>query len=84
MPGLPSAPTPHEGQNYTISDKITPLWKRICEPPEIQIDCYRSEFRSTVSLGLITLFMLIDCNCSRFVSLKFPFTFILAGTIVAL
>jgi len=25
--------TPCEGLNYTILDKITPLWKRIGEPP---------------------------------------------------
>ena len=29
--------TPYEGLNYTILDKITPLWKHIGEPPEIQI-----------------------------------------------
>jgi len=34
-----SFPTP--GLNYTIWDKVTPLWKRIGEPPEIQIGCYR-------------------------------------------
>ena len=28
--------TPYEGLNYTILDKIKPLWKRIGEPPEIQ------------------------------------------------
>jgi len=33
--------TPYEGLNYTILDKITPLWKRIGEPPEIKIGCYR-------------------------------------------
>ena len=27
--------TPYEVLNYTILDKITPLWKRIGEPPEI-------------------------------------------------
>jgi len=35
--------TPYEGLNYTISDKTTPLWKRIGEPPEIQIGCYRGD-----------------------------------------
>ena len=35
--------TPYEGLNYTIFDKITPLWKRIGEPPEIQIGCYRGD-----------------------------------------
>jgi len=59
-----SAPSPYEGQNYTISDKVSPLWKRICEPPEIQIGCYWGDSRSTASLGLITRFMLIDCNRS--------------------
>ena len=57
-----SAPTPYEGQNYTISDKVTPLWKCICEPPEIQIGGYRGDSRSTASLGLITRFMLIAYN----------------------
>jgi len=38
LPDSPSAVTPYEGQMYTNSDKITPLWRRICEPPEIQID----------------------------------------------
>ena len=33
--------TPYEGINYTILDKITSLWKRIGEPPETQIGCYR-------------------------------------------
>ena len=84
LPDSPSAPIPYESQNYTISDKITPLWKRICEPPEIQIGCYWGDSRSTASLGLIMRFFLIDCNRSSFVSLKFPFTFILAGTIVDL
>jgi len=35
--------TPYDGLNYTISDKITPLWKRIGEPHEIQIGCYRGD-----------------------------------------
>ena len=35
--------TPYEGLNYTILDKFTPLWKRIGEPPEIQIGCYRGD-----------------------------------------
>ena len=35
--------TPYEGLNYTILYKITPLWKRIGEPPEIQIGCYRGD-----------------------------------------
>ena len=29
------------GLNYTILDKIKPLWKRIGETPEIEIGCYR-------------------------------------------
>ena len=33
--------TLYERLNYTILDKIRPLWKRIGEPPEIQIGCYR-------------------------------------------
>jgi len=33
--------TLYEGLNYTILDKTTPLWKRIGEPPEIQIGCYK-------------------------------------------
>ena len=35
--------TPYEGPNYPILDNITPLWKRIGEPPEIQIGCYRGD-----------------------------------------
>ena len=35
--------TPYEGLNYTILDKNTPLWKRIGEPPEIEIGCYRDD-----------------------------------------
>jgi len=35
--------TPREGLNYTILDKIIPLRKRIGEPPEIQIGCYRDD-----------------------------------------
>jgi len=31
------------GLNYTILGKIAPLWKRIGEPPEIQIGCYRGD-----------------------------------------
>jgi len=34
---------PHEGLNYTILGKITPQWKRISEPPEIQICFYRGD-----------------------------------------
>jgi len=33
----------HEGLNCTNLDKITPLCKRIGEPPEIQIGCYRGD-----------------------------------------
>jgi len=35
--------TPYEGLNYTILDETTPVWKRIGEPPEIQIGCYRGD-----------------------------------------
>jgi len=34
---------PYEGLNYIILDKIKPLWKRIGEPPEIQIGCYTGD-----------------------------------------
>ena len=34
---------PHEGLDSTITDKITPLWKHIGEPPEIQLGCHRGE-----------------------------------------
>ena len=34
---------PYEGLNYTILSKITSLWKRIGEPPEIQIACCRGD-----------------------------------------
>jgi len=78
---MTSLTTPHEGQNYTILDKITPLWKHIGEPPEIQIDCYRVDSSSTASLGLIARFILTERNRSRLASLTFAF--ILAGTIVA-
>jgi len=51
---MTSLTTPYEGQNYTISNKITPLRKRKGEPPEIQIGCYRGNSRTAASLGLIT------------------------------
>jgi len=38
--------SPYEGLNYTIWDKITPLRKRICETPKIQIGCYRGITRA--------------------------------------
>jgi len=38
-----NAYTPYDGINYTVLDKIKPLWKRIDEPPEIQIGCYRGD-----------------------------------------
>jgi len=44
--------TPYEGLNYSILDKVTPLWKRIGEPPEIQIGCYRGDIHK---LGLVGL-----------------------------
>ena len=40
--------------------------------------------RSAATLGLITQLMLSECNLLRFASLKFPFAFILVGTIVVL
>jgi len=35
--------TPYEGLNYIVLEfrQITPQGKRIGEPPEIQINCYR-------------------------------------------
>ena len=62
LPDSPSACKQYEGQNYTISNKSTPLWIRIGKPPEIQIGCYRVDSRWTASLGLITRFMLTDCQ----------------------
>ena len=35
--------TLYEGLNHTILDKISPLWKHIGEPPEIQIGCYTGD-----------------------------------------
>jgi len=35
--------TPYDGINYTVVDKIKPLWKRIDESIEIQIGCYRGD-----------------------------------------
>jgi len=35
--------TPYESLIYTISEKITPLWKHIGEPPEFQIGCCRGD-----------------------------------------
>jgi len=35
--------TPYECLNYAVLDKITPLWKHIGEPPEIQIGCRRGD-----------------------------------------
>ena len=68
------------GLKYTIWDKITPLWKRIGEPSEIQIGSYRGhpgqQRHSDSSYDLVWL--------NKTVRLKFPFAFILAGIIVAL
>ena len=51
--------TPYEGLNYTILDKIKPLWKRIGEPPEIKIGCYMvdpgQQRHSGSSYGLLWL-----------------------------
>jgi len=55
---MTSLSTSDEVQNYTSLDKITPLWKRIVEPHEIQLACYRGDSRSTVSIGLIARFLL--------------------------
>ena len=81
---MTSLTTSYEGQSYTILDKITPLWKHIGEPPEIQIGCYRGGSRSTASLRLIARFILTECNRSRFAQLKFLFALILTGTIIDL
>jgi len=35
--------TPYQGLNYTNLDKTTTVRKRIGEPPEIQIGCYRGD-----------------------------------------
>jgi len=43
--------TPSEGLNYTKLDKITPLSKRIGEPLEIQIGCYRGYSGQQCHLG---------------------------------
>jgi len=51
--------------NYSICrSKLHHLWRRIDEPPEIQIGCYRGNSRSTASLGLIARFILTKCNHS--------------------
>jgi len=71
--------TPYEGLNYTILDKITPLWKRIGEAPKIQIGCYRGDPGHQRHSGLIIRFVLTEQNRSTLASLKFPFAFILAG-----
>ena len=44
----------------------------------------RGHSRSIASLGLITNFMLTECNRSRLMSLKFPFALILALSIITL
>ena len=48
----------YEGLNYAILDKITPLWKRIDEPPEIQKGCYRGDPGKQRHLGSYDLFWL--------------------------
>jgi len=48
---------------------------------------FRGDSRSNTSLGLVTPFIprpLLECNRSRLASMKFPFAFILASTIVAM
>jgi len=47
---------PYESLNYTISDKITPLWKRIGELPEIQISCYRASQVNSVARAHHTIY----------------------------
>jgi len=47
--------------------------------PTIRGDC-----RSAASLGLIVQLILTECNCLRLALLKFPFSLILAGIIIAL
>jgi len=48
------------------------------------IPTLRSDSRSVASLRLITQSFRSECNLSRPASLKFPFAFILVGTVVAL
>ena len=48
------------------------------------IHSLRGDSRSAALLGLITQLMLSECDLSKPASLKFPFAFILVGTIVAL
>ena len=75
--------TPYESLNYTILDKITPLWKRIGELPEIQISCYRATQVNSFARAHHTI-------CSDWIKpfdncvTEIPFAFILAGIIVAL
>ena len=61
--------TPYEGINYTVVDKIKPLWKRTDEPPEIQIGCYRGDpGQQRYSALLIIRFVLTefdDCKPVR-------------------
>jgi len=52
--------TPYEGINYTISDKIKPLRKRINEPTEIRIDCYQRWATTTLKVGLLQLLLFAE------------------------
>ena len=52
--------TPDEGLNYIILYQITPLWKRISEPPEIQNRLLYERPRPTASLWIIVRFILTE------------------------
>ena len=43
--------TPYEDLHHTILDKVTPLWKRIGEPLEIEIGCYKGDPSQQHHLG---------------------------------
>ena len=57
--------TPFEGLNYTNLDKITQLWKRISEPHETKIGCYRghpgNQCHSVSSYDLFWLNKTVRC-----------------------
>ena len=48
--------TASEGLNCTILVKLTPLWKRIGELPEIQIGCYRATQVNSVTRAQHTIY----------------------------
>jgi len=68
--------------NYTISDKITPLWKRIGEPLEIKIGCYRGNPGQQRHSGSSNDLFWLTKTVRRLRHWKFPFAFILAGITV--